>query len=383
VARVLLTLPVAWHELAQRFQHVAARLAARHDLVVLAPRPHGRLWRARRLGEWLTPFSVEPLGERGRVVSVPPLPLYRRAAWATRWQWRTFPGRLAAAAAACAPAGGYDVLWLADPLHAPMIDAVPHRRLVYEAVDDHAGFWPAGLQAAVRASEEAACRRADRVVATSEVLAARLRAWHPEAAVVGNGVELGRFATEGAAPAPPPPAALAREHGPVVGFYGAIGPWVDLPRVATLARARPHVRFVLLGPAEASLAPLAGLANVTWVPPVPYAILPSWLAHVPVWLLPFHDTPLTRAVDPLKVYEYLAAGRRVVATPLPALAGLADVVAMPTDEGGWLAALDAALAAGPLAAAERAALAPRLAARDWDVLVARLEALALGPLDPP
>jgi hypothetical protein len=116
---------------------------------------------------------------------------------------------------------------------------------------------------------------------------------------------------------------------------------------------------------------------------VPYADLPTWLAHAPVWLLPFHDTPLTRAVDPLKVHEYLAAGRRVVATPLPALAGLADVVAMPPDEAGWLAALDAALAAGPLTAPEREALAPRLAARDWDVLVARLEALAVGPLDPP
>ncbi|MEB3327839.1 MAG: glycosyltransferase [Candidatus Sericytochromatia bacterium] len=382
MARILLTLPVAWHELAQRFHHVARRLAARHELVVLAPRPHGRLWRAGRLGEWLTPWSVEPLAARGRVVSVPPLPLYRRAPWATRWQWRRFPRRLAAAAAALAPPGGYDVLWLADPLHAPLIDLVAHRRLVYEAVDDHAGFWPGPLQPAVRAAEEAACRRADQVIATAEALAERLVAWHTGVAVVGNGVEVAHFAAVGTLPPGPPPPGLAGWHGPSVGFYGALGPWVDLARVAALARAHPHVRFVLLGPAEASLAAVAGLANVLWVPPVPYEALPAWLAHVPVWLLPFHDTPLTRAVDPLKVHEYLAAGRRVVASPLPALAGLADVVALPSDAAGWLAALDAALAAGPLTAAERARLAPRLAERDWDALVARLEACALGSLDP-
>lgn len=364
-----MVVPTEWHELAQRFHHVARAWAQAHEVTVLAPRSHRRLVRERRWGELVRPFTREAEPGGPIVYNVATLPLYRRHHCLVRRQWRTFPARLALAARAEAEA--WDVLWIADPLAGPVADLVPHRALVYECVDDHAGFWEAqGLAQAVRAAEAALARRAARVVATAPALVERLAALNARTAHVGNGVELARFAgVEGG-------------EGPVVGFYGMLGEWVDRALLAELARRRPDWRFVLVGPVAAPLEGLDTCPNVRLVPPVPYEDLPGWLTGAAVWLVPFRDSALTRAVDPLKAYEYLAAGRRVVAAPLPALEPLGALVDRAEGVEAWEAAIAAAIARGPATGAERAAILDRLAARDWGAIAGRLGAIALEALGP-
>lgn len=374
-----MSLPVEWHELAQRFHHVVGQLAKRHSLVVLAPRSHKRLAAARRYGELVRPWTREALPDGTTLLSVATIPFYRRHPRLVRRQWATFPDRLARAAQAAG--GDFDVLWLADPGHLPLADLVQHKRLLYECVDDHQGFWPdPGLGAEVRAQETALARRADLIVATAPALAARLSALNPKTVHVGNGVELARFAAVVRDPAPPRPAGLDGLAGPVVGFYGAIGSWVDRALVADLARAHPGWSFVLVGPVSAPVEMLRALPNVRLVPPVPYDQLPAWLAHVPVWLVPFVQAPMTMAVDPLKAYEYLAAGRQVVASPLPALAPMDGLLATARGVEAWGAAIAKALAEGPRGAAAMEPVWERLAARDWGAIAADLDARLEGLL---
>jgi glycosyltransferase involved in cell wall biosynthesis len=52
----------------------------------------------------------------------------------------------------------------------------------------------------------------------------------------------------------------------------------------------------------------------------PYASLPSYLRAIDIALLPQRLNDYTRAMFPMKFFEYLAAGRRIVGTRLPALA---------------------------------------------------------------
>ena len=326
MARILFALPVEWHELAQRFHHVIARLARRHEVVVLAPRSHKRLLAARAYREWLRPWSREALPDGATLYAVATLPAYRRHPRLVRQQWKGFWVRMARAAQDAAPS--YDLLWLADPTLLPLSEAVPARKLLYECVDDHQGFWDdPGLAAEVRAFETQLTRRADLVVATAPALAARLAALNPRTVHVGNGVELARFRRVVTGPAPPRPAGLIGLDGAVVGFYGAIGSWIDRELIAAVARAQPGWTFVLIGPVMAPVDGLRALPNVRLLPPVPYDQLPAYLAHVPVWIAPFVPGPMTMAVDPLKAYEYLAAGRQVVASPLPALAPLDGLLA--------------------------------------------------------
>jgi glycosyltransferase involved in cell wall biosynthesis len=59
------------------------------------------------------------------------------------------------------------------------------------------------------------------------------------------------------------------------------------------------------------------LPNVHLVDAVPSNDIPAYVAAFDVGIIPFVVDDLTRGVSPLKMYEYLAAGVPVVATPLP------------------------------------------------------------------
>jgi teichuronic acid biosynthesis glycosyltransferase TuaH len=64
--------------------------------------------------------------------------------------------------------------------------------------------------------------------------------------------------------------------------------------------------------------------NVHHVGAVPHPDLPRWLARMDVGLTPYTDSAFNRASFPLKTLEYLAAGRPVVGSDLPATRGLAQ-----------------------------------------------------------
>ncbi|HYO15155.1 MAG TPA: glycosyltransferase, partial [Thermoanaerobaculia bacterium] len=103
-----------------------------------------------------------------------------------------------------------------------------------------------------------------------------------------------------------------------IGYVGALGPWFDTAAVRAAARALPGWRFRLAGRVEdAGVAVLGDLPNVELAGEIPFREVPSFLAGVDAALVPFQDSPLTRAVDPVKLYEALALGLPVVARRLP------------------------------------------------------------------
>ena len=72
--------------------------------------------------------------------------------------------------------------------------------------------------------------------------------------------------------------------------------------------------------------------------------------------------------SPLKLYEYLAAGKPVVSTPLPLMSHLENVVAFAADADEWIAAIEFALQGnGKGTVAERQRIAGE---NTWDQRVA-------------
>ena len=107
---------------------------------------------------------------------------------------------------------------------------------------------------------------------------------------------------------------------------------------------RPDWSFVLIGPDhDGSLARsrLAGLPNVHALGPRPYATLPGYLHRFDVATIPFAINDITLATSPLKLFEYFAAGRPVISTPMPECAAFDEVRIVRTAEE-FSAALDAA-----------------------------------------
>jgi glycosyltransferase involved in cell wall biosynthesis len=235
--------------------------------------------------------------------------------------------------------------------------------LVYDRIDLHAGF--PGVPPGVEAVEARLIREADLVCATAGLLAERPREVSPRVLLLPNGVDIAAF---------PPPAAVRERSGEVrVGYVGALGPWFDAGAVEAAARALPGWRFRLAGRVEdPEVAALAGLPNLETVGEIPFAEVPRFLADLDVALVPFRDLPLTRAVDPVKLYEALAMGLPVVARRLPETGRWAEpLVYLYDDPAGFVRQLRRAAAEGR--APELARLRRQAAeGESWDCRAAAL-----------
>jgi glycosyltransferase involved in cell wall biosynthesis len=105
---------------------------------------------------------------------------------------------------------------------------------------------------------------------------------------------------------------------PVVGFFGGLSPsWFDLDIFVYLAKRFPLYSFVVIGPSESSTEVLSGIANLHYLGAVPYSELPQYARCFDVGLMPFVKNKLTQAANPLKLYEYYAAGLPIISTNLP------------------------------------------------------------------
>ncbi|WP_194765121.1 glycosyltransferase [Microbacterium sp. UFMG61] len=198
--------------------------------------------------------------------------------------------------------------------------------VIYRPTD----LYPSGLKNSLQQRILAAV---DGVVATSDEVLRALGPVRIPSLVLGNGVDVRRFA------------ALVDEEAPRAArcvYVGALDDRFDWDRVDAWAQAHPDVDFVIAGPDARPAHPLP--SNVDLVGPVPYAEVPALLHTARVGLLPLSDNPLNAGRSPMKLYEYLAAGLAVVARETPGIRGRSEVgVDVYTGDGDADAALDRAL----------------------------------------
>jgi glycosyltransferase involved in cell wall biosynthesis len=241
--------------------------------------------------------------------------------------------------------------------------------IVYDLLDDLSIYDEdeTGLpeERRVRAHHPIVMQRAHSVIVSNEVLAETHRAERSDLIHVPNGVNAELFATLVA-----PPADLLRDARPIVGYHGMISHWFDFDLLTEVAAERPDFRFVLVGPHDPRVADrverLSRISNVELLGERPSSTMPSYVQAFDVGTVWFQVNDLTRAVTPLKVYEYLAAGKAVVSTPLPACEAEPTVRTAP-DARGFAAALDECLRDPDV---DRRVAAGRQ--NDWRVVIAPL-----------
>jgi hypothetical protein len=232
--------------------------------------------------------------------------------------------------------------WSFLPTAAPVAGRLGESLVVYHVVDEFSAFSDAG--AYVAEMERRLLRRADLVIASSERLLAAKRSLNPRTVLVRHGVDHAHFARalDPGLTVPEPLRALPR---PVIGFFGLVADWIDLPLVRRVADAYPEASVVLLGKVVTSLEPLAGARNVHLFGRRPYAELPAWCRGFDVALTPFRRNELALAANPLKAREYVAAGLPNVCTDLPELRRIPGCAVARTDEE-FVATVGEALRAG-------------------------------------
>jgi glycosyltransferase involved in cell wall biosynthesis len=198
------------------------------------------------------------------------------------------------------------------PIVADVMCDLPVRRWVYYCVDDF-GRWPGLDQAALREMEEGVVRRADVIVAVSEALQERLAGMGRESQLLTHGIDLDFWQARA-----PVPALLGGLERPLVLFWGVVDGRMDVAIVEQVAAEMNGGTVVLLGPAADPDRRLYRASRVVHLPPVPFEQLPGVAAAVDVLIMPYADLPVTRAMQPLKLKEYLATGLPAVVRDLPA-----------------------------------------------------------------
>jgi glycosyltransferase involved in cell wall biosynthesis len=178
---------------------------------------------------------------------------------------------------------------------------------IYDCVDNFFGLKDRPRDLAE--TERELLARSALVFATSPTIHERLRPLHPRVQLLHHGVAADFFL---------PP----RSPGPHrrLAYFGTVRADLDFAALRALADAGYEVD--LIGPVKK--AP-ADLGAVRLRGSVPRSFLPDALARVDALLLPYVDDDFTRGIVPAKIYECLATGRPVLASPLPALKALPEL----------------------------------------------------------
>jgi glycosyltransferase involved in cell wall biosynthesis len=250
-----------------------------------------------------------------------PLPSASRAGWRINERLAS-PSLVRRLADGFRSADEPTVLWVADPRMVETALRVPHDVFVFDAIDDWRHHAWAG-ETTVSRGYRLAARHADVMFAVHPRL---LELFEPEGhgEVLFNAVDAPLWAEAS------PAEGIGGRPGLLVGYAGTIQHRVDAPLLTSTTRLLPDVRFMLVGRVyPAYRRELGGLGPNVWLAgPRPYRELPRLIAACDVCIVPHLKDGLTATMDPLKLYEYAAAGKPVVSTvssPNPAIAGQATV----------------------------------------------------------
>jgi GT2 family glycosyltransferase len=209
--------------------------------------------------------------------------------------------------------------------------------LIYDCMDEWTDFPNIGQP--LLEQEEQLVQESDIVTVTAALLEKKWAVKNKNCLLVRNGVDFNFFTQHCH-----PNQLLKDIAHPIIGYYGALAEWVDFELIAFLAKERPTWQFVLIGDVFVdNLAGLNKLPNVHLLGRRPYSEMPLFLYHFNVCLIPFKLNDVTHAVDPVKFYEFISAGKPVVAVPLSELQIYQEYLYLAATPAEFLAKIELAI----------------------------------------
>ena len=216
--------------------------------------------------------------------------------------------------------------------------------IVYDCMDELSGFLGAPAELVER--EKHLFSSADVVFTGGLSLFEAKRQQHHNVHAFPSSIDVAHFARASRLDyeEPPDQASIPR---PRVGFYGVVDERFDVALLADLARMRPQIQFIVLGPVvKIDPTCLPFLPNIHYLPGKSYEKLPSYLAGWDAAMMPFAHNDATRFISPTKTPEFLAAGKQVVSTSIRDVVrtyGEGRFVAIADTADDFARAIDAAL----------------------------------------
>ena len=268
------------------------------------------------------------------------------------------------------------ILWLYEPRDIDLAGKFGEKLVCYYNYDEYPEFTQnVRIRDMLRDYDNRMTQRADVVFATSRGQYERRRKLNPNTYFIPNGVNFELF-NRALASDTSIPEEVKDVQRPIIGFAGWLGYQVDVGLLIHLAQQFPQATLLLVGPDnlpnDECRRRLHALPNVVFCGQKEVHELPAYLKVFDVALIPYVIGGHTLTVYPLKLHEYLAAGRPVVTTALPELRAFSRVVRIGEDYDQFVEQVRMALSDNGLAAiVERVALAKQ---NTWDQRVVDISA---------
>ncbi|MBU1699493.1 MAG: glycosyltransferase [Candidatus Eisenbacteria bacterium] len=211
------------------------------------------------------------------------------------------------------------ILWIFLPTGADLVGNLGECLVIYHCVDAY-GENPGVNRGAINALEEKLLLHCDLLFTTSRPLFAEKIPQKGRSFFLQNVADISHFENPGM-----PPKELSSLEGPILGYVGNLADYkLDLELLLQMAGERPDWNICLVGPHGAGdpgtdLGQLEEQPNIHLMGSKDYSVIPSYIAGFDVCLIPFRLNSSTRSSFPLKFFEYMAAGKEIVTTPLEAL----------------------------------------------------------------
>jgi glycosyltransferase involved in cell wall biosynthesis len=269
------------------------------------------------------------------------------------------------------------ILWLYHPWHVGLVGRFGEKLVCYHVHDEIADY-PSNrpIRAYIEACDRLLSRKADLIFASSSAQAARRRPLNEHTHFVPNAVDFDHF-NKALDPGLELPADVRQIPRPRVGYVGFLGFQIDVALLLTIALSRPDWHLVLVGPDCLGKGEQCGrlrcCPNVHFLGQKPVHDLPAYLKALDVALMPYDLTTHVSTSYPLKLHEYLAAGKAVVAVPLPELTPFQDLLYLAVSPDQFMRCVDRALVEKPGAMVDQRMAAARQ--NTWDQRVEQVTAL--------
>jgi len=233
--------------------------------------------------------------------------------------------------------------YINHPYWVKFVGVAQETHLVYECRDNYSMRQDGTPNPHLKILELQLLKQADVVFAVTETLRTNMSKQHSNVHFLSNGVDFELF-SGALRDTMMVPQDLAKIPPPRIGYIGGISnAMVDFELLTYLSELRPQWSLVLIGPSKQVPEAIRKSPNIHLLGSKPHEELPSYLRGFDVAISTFPRNGYMDNLSPLTMWEYLAAGRLVVATDAVQVPSLSNVVFRAGERGQFLADIEQAL----------------------------------------
>jgi len=212
----------------------------------------------------------------------------------------------------------YDFIILMYPLDYLLLPSNTSALIVYDCLDKMDSFVKNNnsILKLMNKTERELVENADLVTCSSEALKSYLNKYREKITVIKNGVDLELFEKISLQNMD----TIKQSTSYKLGFIGAIAEWVDIDFIKKIANKMPKMQFYFIGPLISyNSREIENGKNIFYLGVKPHKEVPLLIKNLDICLFPFKISDISKYSNPIKIYEYLALGKPVIARYWPEL----------------------------------------------------------------